>query len=85
MTFVYSLLSSKHCACDCSECASGRWVCTEVQCEARCEAIGDPHYQTFDGRRYNFMGKCSYYLVQTDNYTIEAENIPCDGRISEVH
>lgn len=59
-------------------------MCTEVQCEARCEAIGDPHYQTFDGRRYNFMGKCSYYLMQTDNYTIEAENIPCDGRISEV-
>lgn len=67
-----------------SECVKGQWVCTEVQCEARCAAVGDPHYQTFDGRRYNFMGKCSYYLLQTENYTVDAENVACDGRISEV-
>ncbi|KAG8240684.1 hypothetical protein J6590_104214 [Homalodisca vitripennis] len=69
--------------CNTCECANGKWVCTEVQCSARCEAIGDPHYQTFDGRRYNFMGKCSYYLLHTDNYTVEAENVACDGRISQ--
>lgn len=30
------------------------------------------------------MGKCSYYLMKDLNYTIEAENVPCAGAISEV-
>lgn len=28
------------------------------------------------------MGKCSYYLVKSDNYTVEAENVACPGAIS---
>jgi len=30
------------------------------------------------------MGKCSYYLMKGDNYSIEAENVACAGAISEV-
>jgi hypothetical protein len=30
------------------------------------------------------MGKCSYYLMKGDNYSIEAENVPCSGAISQV-
>lgn len=56
----------------------------KVSCGARCSAIGDPHYTTFDGKRYDFMGQCSYYLVKHEDFTIEAENVACAGAISQV-
>jgi von Willebrand factor len=69
--------------CNTCTCEAGNWKCTDKTCGARCSAIGDPHYQTFDGKHYDFMGKCSYYLLKTKELTIEAENVECSGAISE--
>lgn len=50
----------------------------ERDCPALCSVTGDPHYHTFDGKHYKFMGQCSYTLVQLpDLFTVTAENVAC--------
>lgn len=29
-----------------------------------CWAMGDPHYNSFDGKRYDFMGTCTYVIAK---------------------
>lgn len=67
--------------CNKCKCENGVWKCSDLTCGSRCGAIGDPHYQTFDGKHFDFMGKCSYYLLKMDdNLEITAENVACPGK-----
>ncbi|XP_041365590.1 SCO-spondin-like, partial [Gigantopelta aegis] len=63
--------------CNTCTCKAGHWDCTTKKCEKTCSAIGDPHYMTFDGKRFNFMGTCSYYLIKNPNFDIIVDNIKC--------
>lgn len=40
--------------------------------EGTCWAMGDPHYRTFDGYYYTFMGCCTYTMVK--NCQVDGEH-----------
>ena len=66
-----------------SQCKGSRWQCTKRVCPATCSAYGDPHYQTFDGGKFEFHGDCTYVLSEDycddglGNFRITVENVPC--------
>ncbi|XP_017741445.1 PREDICTED: zonadhesin [Rhinopithecus bieti] len=43
---------------------NGQYGCHPYAGTATCLVYGDPHYVTFDGRHFGFMGRCSYILAQ---------------------
>ncbi|XP_053255665.1 IgGFc-binding protein-like [Podarcis raffonei] len=62
------------------EIIGGGPVCVP-ESESSCWAQGDPHYHTFDGKNFDFMGTCTYTIAKTcgsdatlPSFSVEAKN-----------
>ena len=44
-----------------------------------CTAWGDPHYTSFDGERYDFMGTGDFWLVDHPRIKLQGRQKPCGG------
>ncbi|XP_078495432.1 uncharacterized protein LOC144750507, partial [Ciona intestinalis] len=69
--------------CNFCRCRNTMWECTERDCPAYCSAYGDPHYESFDKRRFEFHGDCTYVLSEdfcgdgVGSFRVTVENVPC--------
>lgn len=83
-----ALLSAEKPSCEGVQCPPSQ-ICQVVDGHAKCmpgsvavcRAQGDPHYTTFDGRRYDMMGTCTYTMVELNSedqtlpaFSVEAKN-----------
>ena len=70
-----------NCSTRCTCHYGGYFVCKPQKCSANgptCYASGDPHYGSFDSKRFDFQGNCEYVLTKPCNnndFIITATNL----------
>lgn len=79
-----SYSDGEHIKSDCNTCTcrSGSWQCTDRPCPATCSAWGDSHFETYDGRDFDFQGACNYVLTKGaidsgEGFTVTIQNVLC--------
>ncbi|XP_046857656.1 neurogenic locus notch homolog protein 2-like [Xenia sp. Carnegie-2017] len=54
--------------------------------QTTCSASGDPHYTSFDGKRFDFMGDCEYEFSKDCSknklFTVLTKNVRCGRRVT---
>lgn len=68
--------------CNTCSCKAGSWNCTNRPCPATCTAWGDSHFETYDGKYFDFQGACNYVLSKGafetgEGFTVTIQNVLC--------
>nr|XP_056707939.1 mucin-5B-like [Euleptes europaea] len=77
-TYAPGTTYSDHCrSCYCS---GGQWSCTEMPCPGICSVEGGSHISTYDEKRYDVHGDCTYVLSKIcdeETFTVLGELRKC--------
>lgn len=68
--------------CNTCVCNAGNWNCADRPCASTCTTWGDSHFETFDGRDFDFQGVCNYVLAKgvindDEGFSVTIQNVLC--------
>ncbi|XP_048243835.1 uncharacterized protein LOC124112947 [Haliotis rufescens] len=73
VTFYYCCLWTEYSHCNYYMDQRATRDCNGYRPPKAAFAYGDPHITTFDGKLYNFGGKGDYYLVKSDQFSLQGK------------